>query len=97
MKEPSVGCLVKVTFPEEEVTGEVLWVGSAQFTFKQTDTERVRFCMFNGVYEITKRPDELSISDKQKKAKELYEEYNNYAKVARELGVHPTTIRTWLK
>ena len=35
--------------------------------------------------------------DKKDLAIELYKEHNNYAKVARILDVHPTTVRTWCK
>lgn len=31
------------------------------------------------------------------KAKRLYEETKNYAEVARQMEVHPTTIRKWLQ
>jgi DNA invertase Pin-like site-specific DNA recombinase len=39
----------------------------------------------------------LKDDDKEKKALALYEELGNYAKVARELGINPTTVRTWCK
>ena len=33
----------------------------------------------------------------KQKALRLYEELGNYAEVARQMGLHPTTIRTWCK
>jgi len=33
---------------------------------------------------------------KQEQAKALYQEHNNYAKVAKMLNIHPTTARKWI-
>jgi len=33
---------------------------------------------------------------KQQQAKRLYKQFNSYAKVAKELGVHPTTAKKWV-
>ena len=33
----------------------------------------------------------------KQKAMRLYKELGNYAEVARQMGLHPTTIRTWCK
>jgi len=32
----------------------------------------------------------------KEQARELYAEHQNYAKVAKLIGIHPTTVRTWL-
>ena len=98
MKEPNIGDTIKATYPDSEETGVVEWVGASQFTFVREDGQ-TRFCMFQGVWEIIKKrsSETLSKPDLKQKARDLYEEYQNYAAVARELGLHPTTIRTWLK
>ena len=98
MRIPKIGDTVKVTYPDSEETGSVDWIGASQFTFVREDG-LTRFCMFQGVWEVIKKSDSETLSkpDLKQKAKDLYEEYQNYAAVARELNLHPTTIRTWLK
>ena len=43
------------------------------------------------------KPAILNSENKEQEALALYNKLNNYAKVARELGIHPTTVRTWCK
>ena len=98
MKEPNIGDTVKVTTPDYEEEGVVTWKGASQFTYTRGEQLPIRFCSYSGVWEIVNKSEvKYDKAELKTKAKELYESYKNYAKVAKELGLHPTTIRTWLK
>jgi len=97
LKTPMVGDRVKVTTPDnDDIEGIVNWMGVSQFTYVD-DNHHTRFCMYTGVWDILKKYESAEKVNIKQVAADLYEEYQNYAAVARELDIHPTTVRTWLK